>query len=88
MLQNKYFQTKTNQPMTTDNGKRDAFPSDNDRLEHGLSKREYFAAMAMQGILAFSGDEDPDPIREWDYEAFAECSVKAADALLKQLQNE
>jgi len=76
-----------------DNGKLPVYPNkgyfdaDLSSLD-GITKREYFAAMAMQGILAFSGDEDPDPIREWDYEAFAECSVKAADALLKQLQNE
>lgn len=36
-----------------ENGKNWAFPSqDNNKYYHGLTKREYFAAMAMQGCLA------------------------------------
>ena len=54
-----------------------AFPSDAYNTV-GLSKREYFAALAMQGILAnpeyFGGDID-----------MAENSVTAADFLLKEL---
>jgi hypothetical protein len=47
----------------------------------GLSKREYFAAMAMQGLL---GDQ-----RYWEslheHEARAAAAVAQADALLKEL---
>jgi len=47
---------------------------------HGLTKREHFAGLAMQGILAnhqYKGSVDH----------FAECSVEYADALLKALEN-
>ncbi|MCK9570872.1 hypothetical protein M0R72_18120 [Candidatus Pacearchaeota archaeon] len=37
-----------------------AFPTDEDPIQGGLTKREYFAAMAMQGLL--SGiDQDYEP---------------------------
>ena len=45
----------------------------------GLTKREYFAGLAMQGMLAggnYSETETPY------------CAVKLADELLKQLQND
>lgn len=42
----------------------------------GLTKREYFAAMAMQGLL-FHDDAGPDRI--------ALCSVYYADALIEEL---
>lgn len=42
----------------------------------GLTKREYFAGLAMQG--AFDG--------EHSYEDIAELSVAVADALLKELE--
>lgn len=44
----------------------------------GLSKRELFAAMAMQGLLANSMDVTP--------EIFAQSSVRLADALLAELE--
>jgi hypothetical protein len=43
--------------------------------EFGLSKRELFAAMAMQGLLF-------DPV---DLRMIAQLSVKAADALIAEL---
>lgn len=43
----------------------------------GLTKREYFAVMALQGLLANDGGSN--------YEADAEMAVKQADALLKTL---
>jgi hypothetical protein len=53
----------------------------------GLTKREYFAAMAMQGCLASC----PEGIR-WNpkeaplpYEAWAASSIRMADALIKEL---
>jgi len=47
----------------------------------GLTKREHFAAMAMQGLIA---SDTP----EWTGtpESQAENAVKYADALLKELQ--
>lgn len=46
-------------------------------VEHGLTKREYFAALAMQGFCmweAFTSEK-----------AVAEASVRQADALLEEL---
>ena len=45
----------------------------------GLTKREYFAAMAMQGILS-QGKLLMEP-------AVAEAAVELADAILKQLES-
>jgi hypothetical protein len=46
-----------------------------------LTKREYFAAVAMQGMLA-----NPVPqLVAADYETMASYSVKQADALIKEL---
>ncbi len=44
----------------------------------GLTKREYFAAMAMQGLLA-SGDYTQD---------IAHSSVECADALISELNKQ
>jgi len=46
---------------------------------HGLTKREYFAAMAMQGMLASANNT------LFDYETIATHSVKHADALINAL---
>lgn len=60
-----------------------AFPIDlsrvvNDKMSLGLTKREYFAAMAMQGILSnASGLGEP--------EHWVRFAVKYADALIKEL---
>lgn len=45
-----------------------------------LTKRELFAAMAMQGLLA-------SPV-EATVQSFAEASVKTADALIAELNKE
>lgn len=49
----------------------------------GLTKREYFAGLAMQGILSCR----PDPVSDasWN-EAVAAWSVIAADSLLAELE--
>lgn len=47
--------------------------------EKGLTKREYFAAMAMQGIIG--------KINVHEYKNMAEYAVNAADALLAKLSN-
>jgi hypothetical protein len=44
-----------------------------------LSKREYFAAMAMQGLLA------ADSNSEYHYRKIAEWAVLHADVLIEQL---
>ena len=46
----------------------------------GLTKREYFAAMAMQGLLAKHGDDD------YQCEQIASYAVAHADELLKRLE--
>jgi hypothetical protein len=54
----------------------------------GLTKREYFAAMAMQGLLSiYDRGELVVPNAENVF-YMAELSVTAADALLKQLEKE
>lgn len=50
---------------------------------HGLTKREYFAAMAMQGILSNKGLIDTD---NWKW--VAESSAYMADALIEQLNKQ
>lgn len=59
-----------------------AFASVDDKyLQHGLSKRELFAAMAMQGLCAGRSEyEQPG--------ADAKYAVELADHLLKALANE
>ena len=56
-----------------------AFPHDALREYPGLTKRELFAAMSVQGIIAAPGNS------ELSFQEVAECSVKMADALLAEL---
>ena len=49
-----------------------------DFLEYGLSKREHFAGLAMQGMLCDSG-------LKLVHAKYAEYAVDMADALLKEL---
>jgi hypothetical protein len=58
------------------NGKDSAFSSDR---QYGLTKREYFSAMAMQGILAKA---------VLVHDSIAELAVKNADALIEELNKE
>ena len=50
----------------------------------GLTKREYFAAMAMQGILA-RGDNYPYESRQDFLTSMTSISVELADQLITQL---
>lgn len=64
-------------------GSDNAFPLDYGQgtREQGLSKREYFAGLAMQGILAnpsITGASDDTVVRD---------AVTMADKLLKQLNS-
>ena len=66
-----------------ENGKQGAFAcvdSQKQYLQEGLTKREYFAGLAMQGLMAC-----PDIAAS--REAIAEESVKQADELLKVLES-
>jgi len=57
-------------------------PQESDNTERqGLTKREYFAGLAMQGMLAYDNRHD---ISGWD--AIAKDAVKCADELLKELE--
>jgi hypothetical protein len=58
------------------NGEEGAFASMNEyERQEGLTKREYFAAMAMQGTMTSS----------YSVNTIAEIAVKMADALLAEL---
>ena len=62
-------------------GEQNAFPCSEEMFtenaEFGLNKREYFAAMALQGLLANS--------EELSCEQCAKLAVRSADYLLEQL---
>lgn len=48
----------------------------------GLTKREYFAGLAMQGLLS---NPDPD-IVNFNEKEIAEIAIECTDELLKQLE--
>ena len=67
-----------------------AFPQSNDRVvatlstanSKGMTLRDYFAAKAMQGLLAsYGGDLEPNPklCAEWSY-AMSDAMMKARQA--------
>lgn len=62
------------------NGNRQAFPDET--TSSGLSKREYFAGLAMQGLLA---NPHPEVVKGPDIEKSA---VAIADALLLELSKQ
>lgn len=77
--------------MSTENKNQPAFPnflqeglSANSHVDAGLTKREYFAAMAMQGLLANTGGVSGNAMQTY-HEATAIESIRLADALLHQL---
>lgn len=53
----------------------------------GLTKREYFAAMAMQGFLSIY-DADSILPNEDNVKYMAKLAVKAADILLQELEEQ
>ena len=71
-----------------ENSKRYAFPlTDGDAFtNNGLTKREYFAGLAMQGLLSNNTIELPGD-DEFEFAEFSEVCVRYADSLLKQLEN-
>ena len=71
------------QPLSKDNANKPAMPvkiksAFNYCVYLGLTKREYFAAMAMQGLIAQGGYDRFDNL--------AEDAVNQADALLERLE--
>jgi len=60
--------------LAKENGMDNAFP---DELSSGLTKREWFAGMALQGMLAHPVNRPVD--------ACVTISIFAADGILKQL---
>ena len=66
------METKANEPINT-------VEYNNNYISIGLTKREYFAAMAMQGILANKS------ARKKTTEMIIESSVRLSDALLNEL---
>lgn len=69
------------------NGQKQAFPltTDADRdteMHEGISKREYFAGLAMQGIMASMGQVSSHPS---EY-GIGKLAVAVADDLLSELE--
>lgn len=61
-----------------------AFPiPDTEPREWGLTKREYFAGLALQAILTGPCSRDGVPVREW-FDAPAKA-IEIADTLLLEL---
>jgi hypothetical protein len=71
------------------NGSLPAFPQDDAAIREGLTKREYFAGRAMQGLLANPGRLSPDAADSISpaqmAEAMGRASLAFADALLAEL---
>ena len=63
-----------------------AFPPTHDPNTHefGMTLRDYFAAKAMEGILASNTEHEHEDAHIFD--AIAEASYKQADAMLKRRQ--
>lgn len=57
--------------------------SKNESVIPGLTIRQQFAAMAMQGL--FAGLYSVPDLTGWDIDMIAKDSVKAADALIAEL---
>lgn len=70
-----------------ENGEQGAFPKRADGApQTGLTKREYFAAMAMQGMLAnLNGAMMKGGTKTLHPDHISEMSVIHADAVLKEL---
>jgi len=53
-------------------------------FQNGLTKREYFAGLALKGVTAFIPNDSQDE----DYKIYARQAIKLADALLEELSKE
>ncbi len=66
---------------TSSQGRRPAFPVTESCVYNGLTIREYFAAAALQGLLAFPGAGE----RQCPPDNAARDAVEMADALIAAL---
>ena len=76
--------------MSANNGNYPAMPQECGSLRRGhgatgLTKREYFAGLAMQGLLSAIGSTEFE--YEFQHENLAMDAVASADALLEELVN-
>ena len=53
--------------------------------QKGFTKREYFAGLVMQSMCHMAEHEDPE---QWSMEGIAKQAVRAADALIEELNKE
>lgn len=68
-------------------GNEPAFPvNDNGLIKYGLTKREYFAGLAMQGYIA--AHAHPQALNPPEEEKAATHAVLYADALIAELNKE
>lgn len=72
--------------MSEQNKNQPVFPdfTDRENCKAGLTKREYFAGLAMQGYVA---SMNPGMFKESDAEMVGEQSKMLADGLLKALES-
>ena len=56
------------------------------KTDNYISKREYFAGLAMQGLQAANIENGIQPVR--DFEIIAVWAVNQADALIEELNKE
>ncbi|MCA6488474.1 MAG: hypothetical protein IM551_00430 [Chitinophagaceae bacterium] len=59
----------------------------NSTVTHGLTKREYFAGKALQGLLSIydNNEQNPTVPNEENVKYMAKLAVQAADALIAEL---
>lgn len=60
---------------------------DKERQYSGLTKREYFAGLAMQGLISTFTEKASYGGLGTEIEETIECAIYYADELLKQLEN-
>jgi hypothetical protein len=60
----------------------------NEAYQRGLTKREYFALLTLQGLLSNSASSIDTKINLTVTEQYVISAIKCADELLKQLDNE
>ena len=78
--------------MSANNGNYPAMPQEwkahvEGMEQTGLTKREYFAGLAMQGLLSAIGSNKFEYEYEFQHENLAMDAVASADALLAELVN-
>ena len=56
--------------------------------EYGLTKREYYAGLALQGLISSFTEKASYGGWGTEMEATIKCAIDYADELLKQLENE